>query len=340
MTKKPDLSALLETYTRLLTKDRDIVQTEQFEKSYKLILKKIAASGDPELAFHAALTQKRIGFILKYKSYGIKAATPLGFSLFFLEPGEGFSFQRHRNFKTETLHFISTRSRRNFAYLCDSDEWDTVYEPTRFSKWLRGSPDATIGRHCYRPVPGDVMRIERTNMVHTAIGCVLEEYANTSTDMVDRLHDQNKEKTIPKKFSRSYFRKKLLGIRYPKQSALVMPRHHGFVSQPLKMSVAVEGVTTVTLSKTKDFIAQRLTIPPGKIWKLGTKNNFVSAFLSDGHTHCTMLLKGRQHDNGSFDLDSHEIFFSVPRCEWRITNRGPAPTRFSVLFVPKKIALR
>jgi len=36
-----------------------------------------------------------------------------------------------------------------------------------------------------------VFIISELGVVHTVMGCVLEEYATVSTDMVERLHDQN-----------------------------------------------------------------------------------------------------------------------------------------------------
>ena len=38
---------------------------------------------------------------MKYKSYAVKAATPLGYSIFLQNQGQGFSFQQHLVHKLE-----------------------------------------------------------------------------------------------------------------------------------------------------------------------------------------------------------------------------------------------
>jgi len=81
----------------LLIEDRQIKETENLENLYKNLIKHISSQNDQELKFLVAKTQKDIGFILKYKSYGIKASIPIGFSLFFLEPN-GILILKKRRF--------------------------------------------------------------------------------------------------------------------------------------------------------------------------------------------------------------------------------------------------
>jgi hypothetical protein len=47
------------------------------------------------------------------------------------------------------------------------------------------------------------------------VGCVLAEYATVSTDMVERLHDQNVHRAIPPEFTRAYARQHILGLQIP-----------------------------------------------------------------------------------------------------------------------------
>ena len=49
-------------------------------------------------AFH------RLGFLRKYKSYGIKFSSPFGYSIFTLHDGKGFSVQVHQAAKVEAFH--------------------------------------------------------------------------------------------------------------------------------------------------------------------------------------------------------------------------------------------
>jgi hypothetical protein len=58
-------------------------------------------------------------------------------------------------------------------------------------------------------------------VVHTVIGCILEEFATVSTDMVHRLHDQNRGRPIPPHFTRAYAESQLLKLTLPEQNRLV-----------------------------------------------------------------------------------------------------------------------
>ena len=140
--------------------------------------------------------QRDLGFLLKYKSYGVKCATPFGYSVFLLNPGEGFSFQRHLTHKTEIFHILEPLDGA-FVFLCNSAEWEAVFDPERFQRWLAGVPDKDFDCFATRPQPGDVYHVNELGMIHSVLGCVLEEFATVSTDMVDRLYDQNAGRPEP-----------------------------------------------------------------------------------------------------------------------------------------------
>ena len=108
-----------------------------------------------------------------------------------------------------------------FVFLCEFDEWRKMYDQERFNAWLDGEPNEAFSRGCVVPEPGDVFRIDRLNVVHTVLGCTLEEFANASTDMVDRLHDQNARKAIPESFTREYCEARLRTLSLPKSSRIV-----------------------------------------------------------------------------------------------------------------------
>jgi len=140
--------------------------------------------------------QRDLGFLLKYKSYGVKCATPFGYSVFLQNPGEGFSFQRHLTHKTEVFHILEPLDRA-VVFLCNSEEWEAVFDSERFQRWLAGTADDDFDCFATRPQPGDVYHVNELGMIHSVLGCVLEEFATVSTDMVDRLHDQNAGRPAP-----------------------------------------------------------------------------------------------------------------------------------------------
>lgn len=134
----------------------------------------------------------RVGFLHKYKVYGVKIALPFGYSLFDLANGRGFSFQVHEEPKLEGFHILRPRSEA-LLYVADLDEWERAGRQWAVSRLgdRDGLPPGALV-----PLEGDVAAVSETNIVHTVLGCVLEEYASCSVDSVVRLHDQN-DRTDP-----------------------------------------------------------------------------------------------------------------------------------------------
>ena len=130
------------------------------------------------------------------------------------------SFQRHVVHKLEVFHIVGVKP-GGFVFLCDSDTWERIYEPRAFERWLGGEPDERFDRFKFEPEPGDVFVISELGVAHTVIGCVLEEYATVSTDMVERLHDQNAGRPIPCGFNRTNAEAALRTLQAPPRSRLV-----------------------------------------------------------------------------------------------------------------------
>ena len=204
-----------------LHEDLPIERTECLETLVKLVLRdalKGPISGED--ARSIARFQKELGFVLKYKSYAIKASVPLGYSIFLQKDGEGFSFQRHVEHKLEVFHIVHVKP-GGYVFLCDFEDWKRVYTKDSFERWLGGEKNVAYDRYKFVPTPGDVFVISTLGVVHTVVGCVLEEYATVSTDMVDRLHDQNAGKKIPADFTRTYAEAALHEIEPPACNRLV-----------------------------------------------------------------------------------------------------------------------
>jgi mannose-6-phosphate isomerase-like protein (cupin superfamily) len=205
------LAALVEQ----LRTDSPIAVLEGAERQLKSILhREMAAPPDGAAMRELASLQQQLGFLLKYKSYAVKAASPLGYSVFLQQPGEGFSFQQHVVHKTEMFYFLDVLP-GGFVFLCDFAEWQRIYDRDAFLAWLDGKPDARYERWRFVPQPGDVIVIDRLNVVHSVIGCTLAEFATVSTDMVDRLHDQNEKRPVPAEFTRKLTEGRLRGLAWP-----------------------------------------------------------------------------------------------------------------------------
>ncbi len=211
----------LEALREPLTSDMAIEKLEQFEASWKSALREImAASLSGSEARRVAAFQRDVGLLPKYKSYAIKASSPLGYSVFFQEPGQGFSFQQHRHHKVEIFHVLDVMPGA-FALICTLDEWNAFYDRDAFSRWLEGADNPTYENWRIPLRPGDVICLQETGIVHTVIGCILEEFATVSTDMVDRLHDQNAGAAIPKSYCRELALQLLSTVPSPPDSQSV-----------------------------------------------------------------------------------------------------------------------
>ena len=213
-----DLLPAISDYFRA---DANIDKTEAVERVLKSILKVLFQGPLPgSTCRQIALFQNSYRFAYKYKSYAVKAATPLGYSIFLQEAAQGFSFQRHITHKTEVFHILATRPGA-LVFLCEFEDWQRHYEPQGFQKWICGAKDDFYDQHTFRPRPGDVFIISELGVVHTVMGCILEEFATVSTDMVVRLHDQNLGCPIPPHFTRQYAESEMLGLSVPAESRLV-----------------------------------------------------------------------------------------------------------------------
>ena len=244
-----------------LREDLPIEPAERLEALLKAILREAMANPvSGRDAREIAQFQKELGFILKYKSYTIKAATPVGYSIFLQNEREGFSFQQHVEHKLEVFHILSIKP-GGYVFLCDYRDWKKAYDPRSFADWQAGEPNEAYDRFKFVPAPGDVFVISELGVVHTVIGCVLEEYATVSTDMVDRLHDQNAGKKIPPDFNRTNAEAALREVPSPPQHRMV----RGFGDRQIERidPVAVQGGECTLLCDS--FVrAARYTIQPGK----------------------------------------------------------------------------
>ncbi|MBV9211985.1 MAG: hypothetical protein JOZ52_15185, partial [Acidobacteria bacterium] len=215
---KLDLLPLLAEH---LSKDLPIATVENFETILKAVLRaNLRGDVSGARAREVAEFQKEIGLLFKYKPYAVKCASPLGYSIFLQNAGQGFSFQRHVTHKTEVFHILDVQP-GGYVFICDFQDWEKCYDTSSFADWLAGKTDERYDRFRYRPQAGDVFTIKELGVVHTVIGCVLEEFATVSTDMVERLHDQNDRGEIPEKFNRGYVQERLSEISLPDKSRLV-----------------------------------------------------------------------------------------------------------------------
>jgi hypothetical protein len=306
-----------------LTGDLPIDALERIEALVKAILD--SAFKRPVTAAEAreiALFQKRVGFLLKYKPYAVKCANPLGYSLFLQNRGEGFSFQRHTEHKVEVFHIVDVLP-GGYAFMCDFEEWREVFEPGSFARWLEGAEDERYDRYRYELSPGDVLVIDELNVVHTVIGCVVEEFATVSTDMVDRLYDQNSRAEIPPEFDREFVRARLAEVRYPQESRVV----YGGGSVETR---PVEGGSVRVLADS--FVSARAYSLEATGPLLKDPERAASVYVTGGSGELVIA------DTEPIPVAAGDLLTIVPGIEYRAISRGDEPLTFSEHRIAPEVA--
>lgn len=164
---------------------------EKAEVVYKQELISLAKNKDYQKVLDLSY---KIGFLFKQKAYGVKCSLPTGYSLFLLNQNEGFSYQRHESFKIELFHFFRP-DQTTFCYLAPYNKFLETSSKQNLEDF-HVNKNGAHDRHCIKPKTGDVVIIKNIGDVHTVIGGVFEEFANTSLDHVTRIFDQNKDKQV------------------------------------------------------------------------------------------------------------------------------------------------
>jgi hypothetical protein len=276
----------LEALRESLTADQPIEALERVEESWKQALTELlTAPLTGAEARRIAAFQRDVGLLPKYKSYAIKASSPLGYSVFFQEPGKGFSFQQHRHHKVEIFHILETMPGA-FALLCTLEEWHAAYDRERFTRWLDGANDPIYERWKIPLAAGDVICLERTGIVHTVIGCILEEFATISTDMVERLHDQNEDASIPESYRRATALHLLKNTPSPAVSQRVAVP--GGQRLPLPQE-AFRGGAIVTLGAVPGLRASRIRLESGRQTQFMTSGDDSLVLFASKGDACLLL---------------------------------------------------
>ena len=322
--------------------DADIVKAERIESIIKLLINDILSKPvSGETGRRLAAFQQRLGFLFKYKSYTIKCSTLLGYSIFFHNAAEGFSFQRHITHKTEAFHILEVK-KGGYVFICNYEDWQRIYDKTSFDVWFSGEANDTYDQYKYKPYPGDFIVVDKLGTVHSVVGCVLEEYATISTDMVDRLHDQNEGKKIPSHFQREYAIQQLRSASVPNRSRHVALENgstnpKGVEIEPQKMR---GGFRTVLLDS---FLTASLyeVDPRSQTEFLRTDSHAAVMFVSAG---AGQLLIGDSSEISSITppaipISRGETVMVAPGLNYGFSNESSEPLKISEQRIHPEVSL-
>ena len=332
-------SAALAALVEPLRADSPIAVLEDAERTLKSVLQReLAAPLDGAGIRELASLQQRLGFLLKYKSYAVKAASPLGYSVFLQQPGEGFSFQQHVVHKTEMFYFLDVPA-GGFVFLCDFDEWQRIYDRRAFLAWMGGQPDDRYERWRFVPQPGDVIVIDKLNMVHSVIGCTLAEFATVSTDMVDRLHDQNEGRAIPPGFTRPLSEERLRRLPWPDVSHRVTIGEAGRSRSVIPSQRVAGGIRTVL----DDGIVTAATyrFDPGAVSERSvdsTRATSLHVVHGSGRLVLGDAAEVQRASPPTLAARAGDLFFVAPGACWGFINDGHAPVTLAEHKIPVDIA--
>ena len=322
----PDTLAPWASLADALRADSPIAVLEQSERQLKEVLsRELAGPLDGPRIRALASFQRDLGFLLKYKSYAVKAASPLGYSVFLQRPGEGFSFQQHLTHKTEIFYILDVLP-GGFVFLCDFADWQRIYERDTFMAWLGGARDDRYERFKFVPRPGDVIVIDRLSVVHSVAGCVLVEFATVSTDMVDRLHDQNEGRGIPPEFTRAFSEDRIARLVAPETAHQVTLGPSGW-SRTEIASHAIRGGRKTTLGDDERFCASLIHVDAGgQSEVVSSPDRAISVHVVSG---AGQLLLGtvdemRGGSPPALAARAGDLFLIAPHAHYAFVNSGDA----------------
>ena len=323
-----------------LRADAPIAVLEASERELKTLLaRELAMPMDGGRIRAIAALQQEIGFLLKYKSYAVKAASPLGYSVFLQRPGEGFSFQQHVTHKTEIFYILDVLP-GGFVFLCDFADWQAIYNRESFLAWMNGAPDARYEQFRFVPQPGDVIVIDKLSVVHSVVGCVLAEFATVSTDMVDRLHDQNEGKAIPPEFTRAFSEDRIRRQAWPEASYRVRLTADGWTREQIPAHPIAGGHQT-TLGNDERFDATLLRFDPeSRSAMMSQPDRAIALHVAAGSGQ---LLLGTAAEMSrpsppSLDARAGDMFLVAPGAHYGFVNDSAAPLLVAEHRIEPKVA--
>jgi len=310
-----------------LRADSPIAVLERFERQLKEMLgSELTATPDGARIRALASFQRDLGFLLKYKSYAVKAASPLGYSVFLQRPGEGFSFQQHVTHKTEIFYILDVLP-GGYVFLCDFTEWREVYERETFLAWLNGAADARYERFRFVPRPGDVVVIDKLSVVHSVVGCTLAEFATVSTDMVDRLYDQNEGLPIPAEFRRAFAEERIGRLAWPAESSRVTFGASGWAREAIRPD-AVTGGRRTSFGGGGKFVATSSSFDAGASSEITSdQGRATSVHIASGAGRLILGVADevRRTTPPSLAARAGDLFLIAPGAHYGFVNDGAAP---------------
>jgi len=172
-----------------------------------------------------------------------------------------------------------------------------------------------------------VIVIDRLNVVLSVVGCVLAEFATVSTDMVDRLHDQNEGRRIPAEFTRRFSEHRIRQLLWPAGS-------HGVTLGPSGWSRAeipshpIRGGRKTTLGDDDRFSASLIQIDPGgRSDVVSSPDRAISVHVASGTGQILLGTSDemRASPKPALAARAGDLLLIAPRAHYAFVNDGSDP---------------
>lgn len=309
----------------LLSLPRPMDEVEEIERAIKQLwrseLGRPVADREAARAFSRFFNQ--VGFTFKYKPYGVKIASPFGYSIFDLNQNEGFSFQVHTKPKREAFHILKVKQ-GGFVFLCSRQEWESGAGEW-VQNWVRGDKLPDSQPYVWFPTAGQTIPVSAPDVVHTVIGCVLEEFASCSVDAVDRLFDQNSRLSL------------VLPEGHPSIAEIVASGHQGLptesvVRRGIGWSVVAMDPGAMIIDVPEGFCGARVAVCSDRPSTIEPRSGWVTSLTPvSGAVECRTA-------DLSFTLGVGDIISSAPG--WGLKLNAPDGAIVAVHSVASEVVLQ
>ena len=298
-----------------LRADSPIAVLEAAERQLKEILtRELAAELDGPRLRALASFQRDLGFLLKYKPYAVKAASSAEASL---------AFDRAAELYEAALGIVEASDPRRREL--QEQLGNALMGAGHGVRAARVFFDA-LQRFKFAPRPGDVVVIDRLNVVHSVVGCVLAEFATVSTDMVDRLHDQNEGKKIPAEFTRAFSEGKIRGLTWPATSHRVTLGESGWTREEIRLH-PIRGGRKATLGDDERFSASLIEVEAGgQTEVVSSPDRAISVHIASGTGRLLLGTADELHaSRPAIAGRAGDLFLIAPHAHYAFANDGAAP---------------
>ncbi len=172
------------------------------------------------------------------------------------------------------------------------------------------------------------------------MGCVLAEFATVSTDMVDRLHDQNEGRKIPPHFTREFFEERNRTLAWPETSHLVTFGPNGWSREEIRLH-PIGGGRKATLGDDPRFSAALIRVDAGSRTDVVTSpDRAIAVHVGSGSGRLLLGTAEELHADPppSLPAKAGDLFLVAPGAHYAFVNDGAAPLVVAEHRIPPDVA--